>query len=49
VKEWYKRIEIAFTYWATLKATMEQKYRVLDPKEIRVKFDAIKQKPRQWV
>jgi hypothetical protein len=25
------------------------KYGVLDPKEIRVNFDVIKQEPRQWV
>jgi len=46
VKEWYKHIELALTYWAILKAAVEQKYGVLDPKEIRLKFDAIKQEPR---
>jgi hypothetical protein len=37
-KEWYKDIELAPTYWATLKATMEQRYRAIDSKEIRVKL-----------
>jgi nicotinamide mononucleotide adenylyltransferase len=49
VKEWYKHIELAYTNWVALKAAMEQKYGALDPKEIRVKFDAIKQEPRQWM
>jgi hypothetical protein len=49
VKEWYKHIELVLTYWVALKVAMEQKYRTLDPKKIRVKYDAIKQEPRQWV
>jgi hypothetical protein len=49
VKEWYKQIELVITYRAALKAAMEQKYKALDLKEIRIKFNAIKQEPRKWV
>ncbi len=45
VKEWYKCIELAPVNWATLKATMEQKYGVIDPKEIIMQLDIIKQEP----
>jgi hypothetical protein len=28
---------------------MEYKYKVVDPKEIKMKLDVIKQEPKQWV
>lgn len=35
----YKRIELVPTNWASLKATMENKYEVINPKEIIMKLD----------
>jgi hypothetical protein len=38
----YKRIELVPTNWASLKATMENKYEVINPKEIIMKLDVVK-------
>jgi hypothetical protein len=49
VKEWYKHIELALIGLGSSKGYHGTKYGVLDPKEIRINFDAIMQEPRQWV
>jgi hypothetical protein len=35
--------------WQTLRIQMLAKYKVYDVKDLKVKMDAIKQEPRQWV
>jgi replication fork clamp-binding protein CrfC len=48
-KEWFKRLQPAPADWAELRTLIVQKYGDLDADDIRVKLDAIKQKPKERV
>lgn len=49
VRDWYKRIDLVFFNWATLKHTTEQKYGVVDLEEIKIRLETNKKKPNQGV
>jgi hypothetical protein len=48
-KEWFKRLQPAPADWAELRTLIVQKYRDVDADDIRMKLDAIKQKPKERV
>jgi hypothetical protein len=48
-KEWFKRLQPAPADWAELKTLIVQKYGDVDADDIRMKFNAIKQEPRERV
>ncbi len=48
-KEWFKRLQLAPTNWIELRTLIVQKYRDVDVNDIKMKFDAIKQKPKERV
>jgi len=48
-KEWFRRLQPAPADWAGLRTLMIQKYGNIDADDIRMKLDAIKQEPREWV
>jgi hypothetical protein len=49
VKEWLKKLNPPPANWIVLKNAIVQNFGDVDADEIHVKFDAIKQKPREWV
>jgi len=48
-KEWYRRLQPTSADWIELRTLILQKYGTVDVDDIRVKLDAIKQKPRERV
>ncbi|CAK9216046.1 unnamed protein product [Sphagnum troendelagicum] len=48
-KEWFRRLQPAPVDWAELRTLMIQKYGNINADDIRMKLDAIKQEPREWV
>ncbi len=48
-KEWFKRLQPVPADWAELRTLIVQKYGNVDTDDIRVKLDAIKQEPKEWV
>jgi hypothetical protein len=48
-KEWFKKLNPPLTDWTILRIAIVQKFSDVDAYEIRVKFDAIKQEPRERV
>jgi len=48
-KEWFKRLQLAPVDWAELKTLIVHKYGDVDADDIKMKLDAIKQKPRERV
>jgi len=48
-KEWFKRLQFAPADWAELRTLIVQKYGDVDADDIRMKLDAIKQKPKERV
>jgi hypothetical protein len=48
-KEWFRRLQPVPSDWAELRTLMVQKYGNVDADDIRMKMDAIKQKPKERV
>ncbi len=48
-KEWFKRIQPAPADWPELRTLIVQKYGNVDADDIRMRFDAIKQEPKERV
>jgi hypothetical protein len=48
-KEWFKKLNPPLANWTVLKIVIVQKFGDVDVDEIRVKFDVIKQDPREQV
>jgi hypothetical protein len=48
-KEWFKRLQLAPADWAKLRTLIVQKYGNVDVDDIRMKFNAIKQEPKERV
>jgi hypothetical protein len=48
-KEWYWRLQLALADWIELRTLILQKYGGVDVDDIKVKFNAIKQEPRERV
>jgi len=48
-KEWFKRLQPAPVNWAELRTLIVQKYGDVDADDIKMKFDAIKQEPKERV
>ncbi len=48
-KEWFRRLQLAPTYWTELQTLIIQKYGNVDANDIRMKLDAIKQEPKERV
>jgi hypothetical protein len=48
-KEWFRRLQPTPIDWAGLRMLMVQKCGNIDADDIRMKLDAIKQEPREWV
>jgi hypothetical protein len=48
-KEWFRRLQPAPTDWVELRNLIVQKYGDVDANDIRMKLDAIKQKPKERV
>ncbi len=48
-KEWFRRLQPTLADWVELWILIVQKYGDIDVDDIRVKFDAIKQEPKEKV
>jgi hypothetical protein len=48
-KEWFRKLQPAPTDWAELRTLIVQKYGDVDADDIKMKFDAIKQEPKERV
>jgi predicted component of viral defense system (DUF524 family) len=48
-KEWFKRLQPTLADWVELRTLIVQKYGDVDADDIRMKFDAIKQEPKEKV
>jgi hypothetical protein len=48
-KEWFRRLQLAPADWTELRNLIVQKYGGIDADDIRMKLDAIKQKPKERV
>ncbi len=48
-KEWFKRLQLAPANWPELRMLIVQKYGNVDADDIRMRFDAIKQEPKERV
>ncbi len=48
-KEWWKKLGTILADWPTMKATMIQKYGIVDKEEVSAKLDQIKQNLKQRV
>jgi len=48
-KEWFRRLQPVPVDWAELRTLMVQKYGNINADDIRMKMDAIKQKPKERV
>jgi hypothetical protein len=48
-KEWFKRVQPAAADWTELRTLIIHKYGNVDADDIRMKLDAIKQKPKERV
>ncbi len=48
-KEWFKRLHLTPTEWTELRTLIIQKYGDIDANNIKMKLDAIKQKPKEKV
>ncbi len=48
-REWFRKVQLAPADWAELRTLIVQKYGDVDADDIRMKLDAIKQKPKERV
>jgi predicted component of viral defense system (DUF524 family) len=48
-KEWFRRLQPALTNWAKLQTLIIQKYGEVNADDIKMKLDAIKQKPKERI
>ncbi len=48
-KEWFKMLQPAPANWAKLRTLIIQKYGDVDADDIKMKFDAIKQEPKERI
>jgi len=48
-KEWFRKLQPTLTNWTELWALITHKYGDVDADDIRMKLDAIKQKPKERV
>jgi hypothetical protein len=48
-RDWFRKLQLAPVDWAELRTLIEQKYGKIDTDDIRMKFDVIKQEPKERV